>query len=91
MPSGKPPLPRGPDWTPPSRAHSSPASGSSSPPKLSHETKLEESNLFDPPPDLVCPISHEVYSDPVLNSAGQVRSLEDKLTLLAWAPLFFIY
>lgn len=81
MPSGKPPLPRGPDWTPPSRAHSSPASGSSSPQKLRREPKLEESNLFDPPSDLVCPISHEVYSDPVLNSAGQVRELTCKLTI----------
>jgi len=28
--------------------------------------------MFDAPADLICPISHELYSDPVLNSAGQV-------------------
>jgi len=29
--------------------------------------------MFDAPADLICPISHELYSDPVLNSAGQVH------------------
>ena len=71
--SGRPPLPRAPDWTPPSRSHSTPASGVSPPQKAKREEKSEDNRLFDPPSDLVCPISHEVYSDPVINSAGQVR------------------
>ena len=30
-------------------------------------------NLFHAPPDLVCPITHDLFSDPVATAAGQVR------------------
>lgn len=75
MPSGRPPLPR---------AASAPNAGLNNSPPLKNPGRNEqqrneqrhdhqhEMNLFDAPADLICPISHEVYSDPVLNSAGQV-------------------
>lgn len=33
---------------------------------------VPEGYLFEPPSDLVCPITHELFVDPVLNAAGQV-------------------
>lgn len=66
--SGRPPLPRSGDWVSPNRSSGSPPLQK----PLRGDSRQEEDDLFDPPPDLVCPITHEVFSDPVLNSAGQV-------------------
>jgi hypothetical protein len=38
---------------------------------LSHSSKdAEDSHLFDAPPELLCPITHAVFLDPVLSAAG---------------------
>lgn len=36
----------------------------------------QEYLFFETPPDLVCPITHEIYKDPVVNSAGQIYERE---------------
>jgi hypothetical protein len=38
----------------------------------SQSLKLSDDHVFDNPPDLVCPITCELFWDPVINSAGQV-------------------
>ncbi len=35
----------------------------------------EDAQLLENPLDLVCPITHELFRDPVINSAGQVHGL----------------
>ncbi|KAK9827668.1 hypothetical protein WJX81_005475 [Elliptochloris bilobata] len=35
-------------------------------------SKAEEEGLWKTPNDLICPITHEVFRDPVINAAGQV-------------------
>ena len=53
--------------------------------------------LLDNPPDLVCPITHELFKEPVINAAGQVyersaieaymrRSLMDPVTRMQLHP-----
>ena len=53
--------------------------------------------LFDNPPDLVCPVTHELFKEPVINAAGQVyersaieaymrRSLMDPVTRMQLHP-----
>jgi hypothetical protein len=32
----------------------------------------KDAHLFESPADLLCPIAHEVFFDPVINSVGQV-------------------
>ena len=54
--SGRPRLPRAPDWLPPARAQSSPPLSK----PVRGDQRQEDDSLFDPSPDLVCPISHEV-------------------------------
>jgi hypothetical protein len=41
-------------------------------PSQSQSLKLSDDHVFDNPPDLVCPITCELFWDPVINSAGQV-------------------
>lgn len=36
----------------------------------------EDSALFEDPPDLVCPVTHCLFTDPVINAAGQVYERE---------------
>lgn len=45
----------------------------------------EDAQLLENPLDLVCPITHELFRDPVINSAGQVHGLGN----LAVQPLWF--
>ena len=56
--------PRAPSWRPP-------------PPRTPTYTIGNQQGLADPvfetPPDLLCPITHDVFIDPVLTAAGQVR------------------
>ncbi len=41
-------------------------------PMLHRPPAAQRRNLFTPPPDLVCPITHDLFSDPVATAAGQV-------------------
>ncbi|GFR47988.1 hypothetical protein Agub_g9812, partial [Astrephomene gubernaculifera] len=34
--------------------------------------EVADNDLFESPPDLLCPITHELFYDPVINAAGQV-------------------
>ena len=45
-----------------------------SPPTLSlaSAANVMSEALLESPPDLVCPITHELFRDPVINGAGQV-------------------
>lgn len=51
------------------------------PSKLGGELKaisnnVDDISLFDNPADLLCPITHEVFRDPVINAVGQVYERE---------------
>ena len=46
-----------------------------SPSHLSTLNEEEDANLFEAPSELVCPITHAVFLDPVLTQAGHVRVL----------------
>lgn len=50
------------------------------------EEEEEEEYLFHTPADLVCPITHELFKDPVLNSAGQMYEKEAFLQYLESTP-----
>lgn len=45
-------------------------------PSSNGEEDQEEASLFEPPADLICPITHELMKDPVINAAGQVYERE---------------
>ena len=45
---------------------------SRSPGRSAADAELDKDVLFGTPPDLSCPITQEVFLDPVLTAAGQV-------------------
>lgn len=58
-------------------------------PSAEKETRpdLREDLLFDTPSDLVCPITHELFKDPVINACGQVYEREAILRCLEERPV----
>lgn len=56
-------------------------SGSTSLPPLPEDTSSEAS-LFHPPRDLICPITQNLFVDPVVNSVGQIYERQAFLSYL---------
>ncbi|KAK9868882.1 hypothetical protein WJX84_011105 [Apatococcus fuscideae] len=50
--------------------------------KLDDVQQPDEDPVFDTPSDLVCPITHEIFRDPVITAAGQVYERDSIMVFL---------